>query len=119
MLENKGNLPDLKLNYGKLYDEKGVGLIPAIILDDETNRLLMVGFMNPEAYSISRSTGLATFWSRDQRKLWTKGETSGNYLKIQRWIPDCDNDTIAVWVKPIGPVCHRGTESCFDPVSLR
>jgi phosphoribosyl-AMP cyclohydrolase len=69
MVENIGELPELKLNYGKLYDAEGVGLVPAIILNCKTNRLLMVGFMNPEAYRKSRETRLATFWSRDRRNI--------------------------------------------------
>lgn len=110
----KFELPDLELDYTKLSDEKGMGVIPAIILDEKTNQLLMVGFMNREAFVKSRETGLATFWTRGRQRLWTKGETSGNSLVIQRWLPDCDNDTLAIWVKPLGPTCHTGTQSCFD-----
>lgn len=114
---NAGNLPDLELDYTKLFDEKGTGVIPAVILEDVTNRPLMVGFMNRPAFEKSLATGLATFWTRTRQTLWTKGETSGNGLVIQRWLPDCDNDTIVAWVKPMGPVCHRGTETCFDQTS--
>lgn len=113
---NEGRLPDLELDYTKLYDDKGMGVIPAVILENETNRPLMVGFMNRQAYEKTRDTGLATFWTRSRQRLWTKGEASGNSLIIQRWLPDCDNDTIVAWVKPLGPACHRGTETCFDQV---
>lgn len=112
----EGELPNLELDYTKLYDDKGTGLVPAVILEDGTNRPLMVGFMNRQAFEKSRTTGLATFWTRTKQRLWTKGETSGNTLEIQRWVPDCDNDTIVVWAKCNGPVCHRGTETCFDQV---
>lgn len=110
----QSGLPDLELDYTKLYDEKGMGVIPAVILDAESGKPLTVAFMNHEAFKVSRETGLATFWTRTRQRLWTKGETSGNSLVIQRWLPDCDTDTVVAWVKRIGPVCHRGTESCFD-----
>ena len=113
---NAGKLPDLELDYSKLYDDKGMGVIPAVILEDGTNRPLMAGFMNRQAFEKSMATGLATFWTRTRQALWTKGETSGNSLIIQRWLPDCDNDIIVAWVKPLGPVCHRETETCFDQV---
>lgn len=113
---NESKLPYLELDYTKLYDDKGMGVIPAVILEDGTNRPLMVGFMNREAFKKSREIGLATFWTRGRQRLWTKGETSGNSLIIQRWLPDCDNDTIVAWVKPLGPVCHRETETCFDQI---
>lgn len=115
-IENEGNLPDLELDYTKLTDNTGMCVIPAVILEDKTNRPLMVGFMNRQAFEKSRETGLATFWTRGRKRLWTKGETSGNSLRIQRWLPDCDNDTIVAWVKPMGPVCHReGKATCFEP----
>lgn len=109
-------LPNLNLDYTKLYDEKGMGVIPAVILDATTGKVETVAFMNRQAFEKSREIGLATFWTRTRQRLWTKGETSGNGLIIQRWLPDCDNDTIVAWVKRMGPVCHRGTESCFDPI---
>lgn len=113
---NEGRLPELKLDYTKLSDEGGMNVVPAVILEEKTNRLLMVGFMNQAAYEKSREIGLATFWSRGRQRLWTKGEESGNSLIVQRWSSDCDDDTIAVWVKRLGPVCHKGPVSCFDPV---
>lgn len=117
MIQREGELPDLNMDYTKLYDDKGIGLVPAVILDADDSRPLMVAFMNRDALVKSRETGLATFWTRTRQRLWTKGETSGNRLIIQRWLPDCDNDTIVAWVKHNGPVCHRETETCFDQLT--
>ncbi len=97
------------LNFDKLN-----GLIPAIIQDAVTNRVLMLGFMNRESLEITRKTGFATFYSRSRRQLWTKGETSGNYLKVTEIITDCDGDTLLVKVIPHGPVCHTGSDTCFN-----
>jgi phosphoribosyl-AMP cyclohydrolase len=91
------------------------GLIPAVIQDDESGEVLMVGFMNDEALRLTRETGFATFFSRTRGKLWTKGETSGNRLEVRRILTDCDDDTVLVKVKPLGSgmVCHTGQRSCF------
>jgi phosphoribosyl-ATP pyrophosphohydrolase/phosphoribosyl-AMP cyclohydrolase len=94
--------------------EKLNGLVPAIIQDASTNNVLMLGFMNPEAYEKTVSTKLVTFFSRTKNRLWTKGEESGNFLDVIEIIPDCDNDTILIKAKPRGPVCHKGTDTCFD-----
>lgn len=93
------------------------GLVPAIIQDARTLKVLMLGYMNREAYNMTVETGNVTFWSRTRKCLWTKGETSGNYLKVKEIYKDCDNDTILVKAYPCGPTCHRGTESCFDTPS--
>lgn len=90
------------------------GLIPAIIQDAVTLRVLMLGYMNREAYLKTLSTGLVTFYSRTRRTLWTKGETSGNVLRVSQIYSDCDNDTLLIQAFPEGPTCHRGTTSCFD-----
>lgn len=90
------------------------GLLPAIIQDARTLKVLMLGYMNEDAFNKSVSEGLVTFWSRSQGKLWTKGETSGNFLHIVTMYPDCDSDTLLVKAIPDGPTCHRGTLSCFD-----
>ena len=90
------------------------GLVPAIIQDTSTKKVLMLAYMNEEAYDKTLETGLATFWSRSRKQLWTKGETSGNYLHVREILADCDADTLLVYVDPDGPACHRGTESCFD-----
>jgi len=89
------------------------GLIPAIVQDGSTGRVLMLGFMNGEALERTLETQRVTFWSRSRKCLWTKGETSGNYLELEQIRQDCDNDTLLVVVKPQGPCCHRGTLSCF------
>ncbi len=91
------------------------GLIPAVIQDDESNEVLMVGFMNPEALDRTTASGFATFFSRTRNTLWTKGETSGNRLQVVRILTDCDDDTVLVRVRRLGDgnVCHTGTRSCF------
>ena len=89
------------------------GLIPAIIQDDKTQKVLMLGFMNEEAYDKTLKTGKVTFWSRTKNALWTKGETSGNYLDVVSIKADCDNDTLLIKVNPDGPVCHTGTDTCW------
>jgi len=98
------------LNTSKCPD----GLIPAIIQDATTLKVLMLGYMNAEALSKSLDEGRVTFYSRTRRCLWTKGETSGNFLYIKDIRMDCDADTLLIKAEPAGPVCHRGTTSCFD-----
>ena len=90
------------------------GLLPVVVQDSETLKVLMVAYMNEEAYNKTCETGKATFFSRTRGQLWTKGETSGNYIEVVKMYPDCDNDTLLLIGKPVGPVCHRGTVSCFD-----
>ena len=89
------------------------GLIPAIIQDARTLRVLMLGYMNREAYEKSLAEGRVTFYSRTRRRLWTKGETSGNYLHVKSIAKDCDADTLLIRVVPAGPVCHTGSKTCF------
>jgi len=93
--------------------EKMGGLVPAIIQDAETKTVLMLGFMNKEAYEKTIATKKVTFWSRSRNCLWTKGETSGNYLNLVDIKNDCDNDTLLVRVHPDGPTCHTGTDTCW------
>lgn len=93
---------------------KSDGLVPAVIQDFRTLQVLMVGFMNQEAYEKSVSEGRVTFFSRSKKRLWTKGETSGNFLTVKEITIDCDNDTLLIKVDPAGPVCHKGTTSCFE-----
>jgi len=90
------------------------GLVPAIIQDSKTNNVLMLGFMNPEAYEKTVATKLVTFYSRTKNRLWTKGEESGNFLDVVEIFADCDNDTLLIKAKPRGPVCHTGTATCFE-----
>ena len=89
------------------------GLVPAIIQDANTKNVLMLGFMNKEAYDKTVATGKVTFWSRSRNCLWTKGETSGNYLELVNIQNDCDNDTLLVKAIPHGPTCHTGTDTCW------
>ena len=90
------------------------GLLPAIIQDSCTLKVLMMGYMNEEAFDKTLSTGKVTFWSRTRKQLWTKGETSGNFLTVVSMYADCDADTLLIKAIPDGPTCHRGTVSCFD-----
>lgn len=97
----------------KLDFNKQGGLIPAIIQDAQTNKVLMLGFMNEEAYQKTVETNKVTFFSRTKQRLWTKGETSGNYLHVVNILIDCDDDTLLIKANPAGPVCHTGTDTCF------
>ena len=92
----------------------GDGLLPVIIQDACTLKVLMLGYMNEAAFDKTVGTGLVTFWSRSRQELWTKGETSGNYLHVVELFADCDADTLLIKARPDGPTCHRGTLSCFD-----
>ncbi len=90
------------------------GLLTVVVQDYATLKVLMVAYMNEEAFEKTVETGKATFYSRSRGALWTKGETSGNFIEVVRMYPDCDNDTLLIMGKPYGPACHRGTTSCFD-----
>ena len=90
------------------------GLIPAIIQDEQTSKVLMLGFMNEEALAKTQSSGKVTFFSRTKNRLWTKGEESGNFLNVVSITEDCDQDTLLIKVHPCGPVCHTGNDTCFD-----
>lgn len=96
------------LNFNKLN-----GLIPAIIVDSEADKILMLGFMNEQALKKTIETNKVTFFSRTKNRLWTKGETSGNFLSVKNIISDCDNDSVIVYAEPQGPTCHTGIYSCF------
>lgn len=89
------------------------GLVPAIIQDAQTRKVLMLGYMNEDAYQKTVETGKVTFWSRTRQTLWTKGETSGNFLNVVDIKNDCDQDTLLIQVNPCGPVCHTGTDTCW------
>lgn len=97
------------LNFSKLN-----GLIPAIVVDYKTDKILMLGFMNDQALKKTIETSKVTFFSRTKNHLWTKGETSGNFLIVKNMISDCDNDSIIVYAEPQGPTCHTGNYSCFN-----
>jgi phosphoribosyl-ATP pyrophosphohydrolase/phosphoribosyl-AMP cyclohydrolase len=91
----------------------GQGLVPAIIQDDKTNEVLMLGYMNAESLRRTVESGNVWFYSRSRQKYWLKGETSGNFLRVRAIFKDCDNDTILVRADPVGPVCHLNTRTCF------
>jgi phosphoribosyl-AMP cyclohydrolase / phosphoribosyl-ATP pyrophosphohydrolase len=95
------------------FNKSKDGLVPAIIQDADTNTVLMLGYMNEEAYEKTRSEGRVTFFSRSRQSLWTKGETSKNYLDVVEILEDCDQDTLLVKAKPAGPTCHTGSDTCF------
>jgi phosphoribosyl-ATP pyrophosphohydrolase/phosphoribosyl-AMP cyclohydrolase len=100
----------MKIDYEKYAD----GLVPAIVQDFETNVVLMLGFMNRESYEITEKTRKVTFFSRSRQQLWTKGETSGNFLYVKEILIDCDKDTILIKSNPAGAVCHTGADTCFN-----
>ncbi|MDA0314422.1 MAG: bifunctional phosphoribosyl-AMP cyclohydrolase/phosphoribosyl-ATP diphosphatase HisIE [Bacteroidetes bacterium] len=93
------------------------GLVPVIVQDDLSGKVLMLGYMNKEAIAKTQESGRVTFFSRSKNRLWVKGETSGNFLELVSMHEDCDGDTILVKAKPLGPVCHTGSDTCFDEVN--
>ncbi|MGK0376762.1 bifunctional phosphoribosyl-AMP cyclohydrolase/phosphoribosyl-ATP diphosphatase HisIE [Patiriisocius sp. Uisw_017] len=100
----------MNIDYSKYTD----GLVPAIIQDATTQKVLMLGFMNEEAFQKTKTSKLMTFYSRSKKRLWTKGEESGNYLNLVSVSLDCDNDSLLFQVNPLGPVCHKGTDTCWE-----
>jgi phosphoribosyl-ATP pyrophosphohydrolase/phosphoribosyl-AMP cyclohydrolase len=100
----------MEIDFKKYHD----GLVPAVIQDAISKNVLMLGFMNEEAYSKTLETKKVTFYSRSKQRLWTKGEESGNYLNLVEILNDCDNDTLLIKVNPVGPVCHKGTDTCWN-----
>lgn len=93
---------------------KGDGLVPAIVQDVKTQKVLMLGYMNKESYEKTIESGKVTFYSRSKQRLWTKGEESGNFLNLKDLSLDCDKDTLLIKVDPVGPVCHKGTDTCWE-----
>jgi len=100
----------MNIDFAKYSD----GLVPAIIQDADTRRVLMLGFMNEEAWNMTQEIGKVTFFSRSKQRLWTKGEESGNFLEFRSAAVDCDHDTLLVKAHPVGPVCHTGTDTCWN-----
>src|ERR1051326_7813978 len=100
----------MKIDFKKYSD----GLVPAIIQDHKTQKVLMLGFMNEEALEKTMREGRVTFFSRSKNRLWTKGEESGNFLLLKEILADCDKDTLLIKAKPVGPVCHTGADTCFS-----
>ena len=105
----------MKIDFTKSND----GLVPVIIQNYLNNQVLMLGYMNEEAFAKTEELGKVTFYSRSKNRLWTKGEESGNFLEVKSIAIDCDNDTILIKAKPYGPTCHTGSETCFQEVSNR
>ncbi|MDC8004375.1 bifunctional phosphoribosyl-AMP cyclohydrolase/phosphoribosyl-ATP diphosphatase HisIE [Aureisphaera galaxeae] len=100
----------MEINYAKYPD----GLVPAVVQDEVTKNVLMLGYMNEEALTKTQETGRVTFFSRSKGRLWTKGEESGNFMEMTSIKIDCDNDAFLIQAKPLGPVCHLGTDTCWD-----
>ena len=98
----------------KIDFKKQNGLVPAIIQDNETQKVLMLGYMNEESLKKTEESGKVCFYSRSRKTLWTKGETSGNFLFVKDIKVDCDNDTLLIQASPVGPVCHTGSDTCWD-----
>ncbi len=105
----------MTVNFKKSPD----GLIPAVIQDNDTNKVLMLGYMNEEALEKTQKEGRVTFFSRSKQRLWTKGETSGNFLNVVSMSSDCDDDTLLIKVNPVGPVCHTGSDTCWDETNKK
>ncbi|RRJ92694.1 bifunctional phosphoribosyl-AMP cyclohydrolase/phosphoribosyl-ATP diphosphatase HisIE [Paenimyroides tangerinum] len=105
----------MEINFSKSND----GLVPVIIQNYLNNQVLMLGYMDEEAFAKTKKLGKVTFFSRSKNRLWTKGEESGNFLEVKSIAIDCDNDTILIKVKPFGPTCHTGSTTCFQEVSNR
>jgi phosphoribosyl-ATP pyrophosphohydrolase/phosphoribosyl-AMP cyclohydrolase len=105
----------MNLDFSKYND----GFIPAIVQDNNTQKVLMLGFMNEEAFAKTQAEGKVTFYSRSRKRLWTKGETSNNFLLVKEILTDCDNDTILIKAHPTGPVCHTGADTCFNETNPR
>ncbi|MDA9318178.1 bifunctional phosphoribosyl-AMP cyclohydrolase/phosphoribosyl-ATP diphosphatase HisIE, partial [Flavobacteriaceae bacterium] len=103
----------MNLDFNKNKD----GLVPAIIQDNNTHKVLMLGYLNKESLSLTLSTNVVHFYSRTKQRIWKKGEESGNELKVVSLKEDCDNDTVLIKVNPIGPVCHKGDDTCFKEKS--
>jgi phosphoribosyl-AMP cyclohydrolase / phosphoribosyl-ATP pyrophosphohydrolase len=100
----------MKPEFSKYHD----GLLPAVIQDFKTNKVLMLGFMNEAAFAQTESSGKVTFYSRSKQRLWTKGEESGNFLTVKQVLLDCDHDTLLIKAEPLGPTCHTGADTCWS-----
>ncbi len=100
-----------------MFNKNSDKLIPAIIQDDKTDKVLMLGYMNEESYNKTQKEKIVTFYSRSKKRLWTKGETSGNFLNVKKIILDCDNDAFLIKAEPAGPVCHTGKDTCFNEIN--
>ena len=101
------------------FDKSPDGLVPAVIQDNDTNKVLMLGYMNREALEKTQKEGRVTFFSRSKQRLWTKGETSGNFLNVVSISSDCDDDSLLIKANPVGPVCHTGADTCWDETNKK
>jgi phosphoribosyl-AMP cyclohydrolase / phosphoribosyl-ATP pyrophosphohydrolase len=110
-------MPDVMSDAGRIDWDKGGGLLPAVVQHWRSGAVLMLGYMNREALVQTQQSGKVTFWSRSKQRLWTKGETSGNFLAFKAAFVDCDGDALVVHAEPHGPTCHLGTASCFGDAS--
>jgi phosphoribosyl-AMP cyclohydrolase / phosphoribosyl-ATP pyrophosphohydrolase len=99
------------------FDKSPDGLVPAVVQDEQTGKVLMLGYMNREAYEKTQAEQVVTFFSRGKQRLWTKGETSGNFLNVKALLIDCDGDTLLIKATPDGPTCHTGADTCFEEVN--
>lgn len=99
------------------FDKSPEGLVPAVVQDNWTGKVLMLGYMNKEAFEKTKTEGIVTFFSRSKQRLWTKGETTSNFLHVKDILVDCDADTILIKATPAGPTCHTGADTCFDEVN--
>lgn len=96
------------------FDKSPDGLVPAVIQDDQTGKVLMLGYMDQQSYLKTQAEGVVTFFSRSKQRLWTKGETSNNFLYVREILVDCDGDTLLIKASPAGPTCHTGADTCFE-----
>ena len=103
-------MSEIAVDFSKYAD----GLVPAIVQDSHTKVVLMLGFMNKEALNLTLETNKVTFYSRTKKRIWTKGEQSGNFLLVESILTDCDNDTLLIKARPVGPVCHTGNDTCWN-----
>lgn len=99
------------------FEKSADGLVPAIVQDAKTDKVLMLGYMSRESFDATETSGRVTFFSRSRRTLWTKGETSGSYLLVKKILVDCDADTILIRAEPVGAACHTGADTCFDEIN--
>lgn len=107
----------MQINRTPAFSKSSDGLLPVIVQDNLTHKVLMLGYMNEEAFLKTKSDGIVTFFSRSKNRLWTKGETSQNYLNVKSILIDCDEDTILIKAQPDGPTCHTGDDTCFQEIN--
>ncbi|MDJ0977682.1 MAG: phosphoribosyl-AMP cyclohydrolase [Erythrobacter sp.] len=114
-MKSADNLTQQEHEHGTVFAPKfgPDGLVSGVVLDSESGEVLVVAFMNADSIEATRKSGNVTFWSRSRQRLWMKGETSGNVLRVERILVDCDQDALVIYATPVGPTCHTGARSCF------